>query len=520
MTRPLTDALAAPPLSQEAGARPLMASSERPQPGDVAGWFAIQGDNPHTAREWAVAMRKPVEYSLEDLRRRPRRAAELLAPVMDAALVEHRRHRVARMEDHCWKWMAVLVNPRLWPLSLKALWQGEPVWDYMERTSEWFQVVEAVLVESGTNVLLGSADAPWRRSARRERPLSDFLTVPASESDADARAEAEAEDSNTSRVMVLVGVQCRLAVRVHGHPPAKLRPALQLLCQEADRMLEHAQLDTGNRASFIEHLLPRALMKHTPATSPWTLRTAIVLGSIAAFAILGLATYYAKQERTWQHAVRAFSEEPGFQIVGESTSWGKREIRGLRDPLARDPKVLLKQLDIDPEEVVLKFKAYVSAEEPFMKARKAAGPHPIMARSGKANEATRNADEESSTERVMEVLESTHLTFQAGSNELAGNSKEKLSFIAEQLQHLERVATANSGALTAEFIVRQSSTSTDDSLWQLRLSTVREKLVKAGVSPLTLRNPTSSPSPSVSSAHAAPDSLSFHLTFDSPSKTP
>ena len=284
-------------------------------------------------------------------------------------------------------------------------------------------------------------------------------------------------------------------------------------------MLERAQLDTGSRASMIERLLQRALMKHTPAASPWTVQTAIVLGSIAAIAILALATYYANQERAWQQAVRAFSEEPGFQIVGESTSWGKREIRGLRDPLARDPKVLLKQLDIDPDEVVLKFKAYVSAEEPFMKARKAAGPHPIMAANAKENEATKNSDEESSTERVMEVLESTHLTFQAGSNELAGSSAEKLTFIAEQLQHLERVAAANSGALTAELVVRQSSTSTDESLWQLRRSTVREKLVKAGVSPLTLRNPTNPPAPSVSSAHA-PDSLSFHLTFDSPSNTP
>jgi len=496
-----------------------MASSERPQPGDVAGWIALQGENPHTAREWAVAMRKPVEYSLEDLRRRPRRAAELLAPVMDAALVEHRRHRVARMEDHWWKWMAVLVNPRLWPLSLKALWQGEPVWDYMERSSEWFQVVEAVLVESGTNVLLGSADAPWRRSARRERPLADFLSVPASEADADDLAEAEAEDSSNSRVMVLVGVHCRLAVRVYGHPPAKLRPALQLLCQEADRMLERAQLDTGSRAAMIERLLQRALMKHTPATSPWTVQTAIALGSITAIAIVALVTYYAQQERAWQQAVRAFSEEPGFQIVGESTSWGKRELRGLRDPLARDPQVLLKQLDIDPDEVVLKFKAYVSAEEPFMKARKAAGPHAIMAASPKAEGTEPNADKEASTERLMEVLESTHLTFQAGSNELAGSSAEKLTFIADQLQHLERVAAAGSGVLTAELVVRRSSTSTDESLWQLRRSTVREKLVKAGVSPLTLRSPTNPPAPSVSSAHA-PDSLSLQLTFDSPSNKP
>lgn len=519
MTRPLIDALATPPLSQEAGARPLTGSSERLQPGDVAGWFALQGDNPNTAREWAVAMRKPVEYSLEDLRRRPRRAAELLAPVMDAALVEHRRHRVARLEDDCWKWMAVLVNPRLWPLSIKALWQGEPVWDYMERASEWFQVVEAVLVESGTNVLLGSADAPWRRTARRERPLSDFLSVPASEADADALAEAEAEDSSNSRVMVLVGVHCRLAVRVYGHPPAKLRPALQLLCQEADRMLERAQLDTGSRTSMIEHLLQRALMKHTPATSPWTMQTAIVLGSIAVMVLLALFTYYAGQERAWQQAVRTFSEEPGFQIVGESTSWGKREIRGLRDPLARDPKVLLKQLGIDPSDVVLTFKAYVSAEEPFMKARQAAGPRPIMAANSRAAESAKGIHEEDSTEHVMEVLESTALTFQAGSNELAGSSAEKLSFIAGQLQHLERVAAASSSVLKAELVVRQSSTTTDESLWQLRRSTVREKLVKAGVSPLTLRIPTNPTTPSVSSAHA-PDSLSLHLTFDSPSNTP
>jgi hypothetical protein len=282
-------------------------------------------------------------------------------------------------------------------------------------------------------------------------------------------------------------------------------------------MLERAQLETGSRASMIERLLQRALMKHTPATSPWTVQTAIVLGSITAVALFALFTYYAKQERAWQQAVRTFSEEPGFQIVGESTSWGKREIRGLRDPLARDPKVLLNQLGIDPNEVVLIFKAYVSAEEPFMKARQAAGPRSIMA--SKPTESTQGSDEEHSTEQVMKVLESTALTFQAGSNELAGNSSEKLTFIAEQLQHLERVAAASSRVFTAELVVRQSSPSTDESLWQLRRSTVREKLVKAGVSPLTLRSAINPPAPSVSSAQA-PDSLALHLTFDSPSNTP
>ena len=382
MAQTFIDAEVIGPRPQGSGAAPVSASPKRPQPGDVAGWFALQNEDPKAAREWAMAMRKPVEHSLEDLRHRPRRAAELLAPVMDVAFAENRKNRLARAEENYWKWMSIIVSPSLWPLTVKALWEGEPVWDFMERRAGWYQVVEAVLVASSSHSLLGRVETPLRRRNESERPLHDLLRVPMADPDGrftDDESTPSVDEAEGSRVMVLVGVYCQLAVRVCGHPPESLRPALQLLCQEADRMLERATSDAAGRAAMIERLLQRALMKNSPTTSPWTKQSAIVLGAIASLMLLATLTYYGKQERVWQDAVRVLSEEPGLQIVGETTSWGRREIRGLRDPLARDPKEVLDSLGINTKDVVLKFKAYLSAEQPFLLKHVTTGPRQVIA---------------------------------------------------------------------------------------------------------------------------------------------
>jgi OOP family OmpA-OmpF porin len=518
----------------------------RPRPEEVANWFAMNGEDSQAAQEWAVALRKPLEMSLEDLRHRPRRAAELLAPVMDAALVENRRHRVAHLREEWWKWMAVMINPSLWPLALKALWEGEPVWDYMERRAGWYQVVEAVLVGSGAIGLLGRVEAPMRRRPEKEKPLHELLLVPVEQPEPVFDEEDDrtpmVDEADGTRVMVLMGVYCRLAVRVCGHPPEKLRPSLQVLCQEADRMLERASTDQASRAAMIERLLQRALMKNSPASSPWTRQSAIVLGIIGSLILLAVVTYYGKQERIWQDAVRALSEEPGLQIVGESSSWGRREIRGLRDPLARDPEEVLTNLGIDLGDVVLKFKGYLSAEEPFLLRHVKNGPREILATLPDNLEPTskpvaKPAPLPAAPRRVAPVkitsdpssdppdsslsaVESIVIAFKPGTDQLAGGIPEKLTALAKQVRQLQELSSSNGQVLHISLQVRESNATTSEGLWQVRQLAVRDALTKAGVAPQTI-DPTLEMPPTMRAPMGnAPDSLSLRLTFESPTARP
>lgn len=532
---PEAEATALPPDGDEGSS--VSAVSSAPQPTQVAGWFALQQRDTQASRDWAMALRKPIEYSLEDLRQRPNRAAQLLAPVMDAALVEHRKHRLADLEERGRKCVAIIANPKLWSLSIRALWEGEPVWEYLERRSGWYQVVEAVLVGSGTNQLLGRAEAKGVRALRGDASLLDQIQVP-TEGPASNYPDSSDDDelAGKSHVMVLVGVHCKLAVRVCGQPPEKLRQSLQELCQEADHLLERSTMDTSSRASMIERLLSRALFKNSPATAPWSLQTAAVIGIVAAHLIVGLVAYYGKQERQWQNVVQNLSNEPGLQIVGETTSWGKREIRGLRDPLARDPVEILREAGIDPSEVVLKFKSYLSAEDPILQKRQNGNSRTVMATppSVIAKPAAKPSEPEikpaqplsqvepkaeAEAKPMPNTVESIVINFQPGTEKFTTESEAKLAELAREVRHLQELAATNAKVLHITFQVQQVGGDKDDSLWQFRHTAVRDALRQSGVSNSAIDPEVAVPSSSTV-VTGNPDQVSLRISIESPPAKP
>ena len=306
-------------------------------------------------------------------------------------------------------------------------------------------------------------------------------------------------------------------------------------------MLERANIDPGGRAAMIDRLLQRTLLKNSPASSPWTLQSAIVLGIIASLMLLALATYIGKQERLWQDAVRALREEPGLQVVGESTSWGTREIRGLRDPLARDPEEVLNHLGFDTSGMVLKFKGYLSAEEPFLLKHITSGPRQVIAVTPSqpvADEspelpetaplpivtAPRNVPspatmEPESAREAKGDVESITIAFQRDSEALAGGHSEKLKALARQVRQLQDLAAANAQELRVAMRIHQTSGTASGSLWQRRQALIRSALELAGVTP-QLIDPTLITTAARPPIQGSTDTLSLRLSFESASARP
>jgi hypothetical protein len=344
---------------------------------DFTTLLTSQSSSPAAARDLALALKKPVEHSLEDLRFRPKRAAELIGPLLEAALVQHDERRLERLKERGWRAMAIIVNPSLWALSIKALWDGTPVWDYLEQRKGWYQVVEAVLVDSRTHDLLAKADAPGRRHRSSDEPLHSLAHTTAPSSIHDSGADS-GQGLRDNQVLVLVGERCRLSVRVCGLPPETLRPKLQSICLAADRLLENAKVDPRALKVMVSQLIEKALIKNCPSASPWTRRTGIfgTLMALGLFAAVCLGI--GLEERRWQSAVQAFYDEPGIQVLGESSAWGRHEIHGLRDPFARTPADILRSKGIHPSKVTTRFKPYVSADELMMQLRQSESTRSLM----------------------------------------------------------------------------------------------------------------------------------------------
>ena len=358
-------------LPSPAGAPPVL------PPADLSSWLSHQSQDPRAVRELALALKKPVEHSLEDLRFRPRRAAELIGPLLEAALVEHDERRLERFKERCWRFMAIVVNPSLWSLSVRALWEGRPVWPFLEQRAGWYQVVESVLIDARTQGLLAKVDAPGRRHRGSDEPLHSLLNGGAAQQGAET-SSLLGTDARDSQVLVLVGERCRLAVRVCGLAPDSLRPKLQTLCMAADRLLENPKLDARARLVMIAQLNEKALIKNCPSASPWTRRTALFCTVMALGVFAAACLSVGLEERRWQSTVQAFCDEPGIQVLGESTGWGRHEIVGLRDPMSRAPADILLSQGMSPDRVIARFKPFVSADELMTQLRQSEATRALM----------------------------------------------------------------------------------------------------------------------------------------------
>jgi outer membrane protein OmpA-like peptidoglycan-associated protein len=76
-------------------------------------------------------------------------------------------------------------------------------------------------------------------------------------------------------------------------------------------------------------------------------------------------SYFMRDERRWSNYVDRLRSEPGIVITDTERRSGKYYVFGLRDPLAADPKEMLKQENIEPESVVFQWEAYRALHPEF-----------------------------------------------------------------------------------------------------------------------------------------------------------
>lgn len=341
---------------------------------EVMKYFAAQSSGEAERSAWAAALRKPVEAALEDLRHNPRRAASLLAPVVESAVKMARRRRHERRMEMIGKCCLCLTRPRLWRWVLRALWEGDPVWNHIQEKAQWHEVPEILLLDNRTGQVLGRAETLLHRVMPGEPTLEEMCmgqrpVQPGEEISTHVPDEEGMQGELASRVLVLVGWRCKLAARVRGHAPVHLRANLQALCEEAETILDRPAPHTHTHAEMLDRLLAGSLVNQVASSRPrsWVL----AIGGVALGCLL---VWVGVKEYRWRNLVTALDNEPGLKVLEHDTSWGRREISGLRDPLARSPEEVARALGLSPNEIEMHFKAFVSADEPVASRRSGNSP--------------------------------------------------------------------------------------------------------------------------------------------------
>ena len=344
---------------------------ERTAADEVMRYFTSQNVGEGERRAWAAALRKPVETALEDLRHHPRRAADLLAPVIDSALKTARHNWRERKLEAIGKWCVCLTRPKFWPWAIKALWDGDQVWAHIQEKAQWHEVPEILLIDNRTGMTLGRAQTHAHELLPGEHSLSEVGTARHSSEATQVPDHDGIQSEIASRVLVLASWRCKLIARVRGETPPHLRNALQSLCEEAEKLLDQPA-PQGSHADMLDSLLAEGLVNQVSSARP---RTWVI--ALAAMTLGATLLWAGAKEYRWHRLVTALDNEPGLKVLKQDATWGRHEIDGLRDPLARPPEELARALGISPAEVVLHFKTYLSADEPFASWRAAAQPHPV-----------------------------------------------------------------------------------------------------------------------------------------------
>jgi OOP family OmpA-OmpF porin len=168
------------------------------------------------------------------------------------------------------------------------------------------------------------------------------------------------------------GTQAFLAAVIRGTPPVDFQLELSDAIDEI-HFKESQSLESfsGDTAPFetVRYVLEDCLLaqfKKEKRKSSYVLPILAVVVLVASG--WGLFHIYRSHSR-WSMYVAGLRDEPGIVITSVASRSGKRHVFGLRDPLAADPRELLKVAGLDPAGVVFHLESYHSFHLPYARQR-------------------------------------------------------------------------------------------------------------------------------------------------------
>lgn len=168
-------------------------------------------------------------------------------------------------------------------------------------------------------------------------------------------------------VLVEQGPKALLAAVVNGqHPPAlieRLQATLETIHLHFGIQLTDFE---GDAAPFeatkplLEECLEKVLTTDRPSTRGSAPKVAWVVIGVAVILMLALWT---RSSIRWNRATNALENEPGIVLIEEERGMLGGSIRGLRDPIAADPSLLLTDAGVDTSKIEANWEPYLSFDE-------------------------------------------------------------------------------------------------------------------------------------------------------------
>ncbi|RUR74201.1 OmpA family protein [Chlorogloeopsis fritschii PCC 9212] len=173
-------------------------------------------------------------------------------------------------------------------------------------------------------------------------------------------------------VWVEEGPQAILAGIIRGNAPEELRLVFQealekihfRLNQELNTFEGDIEPFTASK-SYLQACL--SARYKTPVKKNYAYAWSLLATSAIALGIWGF--FAIREQLRWNAYLEKLNSQPGIVVIKAQKRHGKYFVTGMRDPLAADPQLLMKQVKLNPKKAIAQWEPFLSFEAPFTKKR-------------------------------------------------------------------------------------------------------------------------------------------------------
>ena len=168
-----------------------------------------------------------------------------------------------------------------------------------------------------------------------------------------------------------------LAGAIRGTAPQELREVFQETLERIH--LQYGQdlkNFAGDAAVFdgTEPLLEECLqsgydLQHQATSAPRKVTPFRIIMAVILLAVLVFGFFWIRDRRRWNAYVEKLRSEPGIVVTDQGTQGGKYFVSGLRDPLARDSKVVMQGTGVAEDSVVERWQPFQALTPDLVLAR-------------------------------------------------------------------------------------------------------------------------------------------------------
>jgi outer membrane protein OmpA-like peptidoglycan-associated protein len=478
----------------------------------------------------AAALAPTIQETLrESVRRDPHVLADALFPVMGPAIRKSIAETLRGMLESFNEALEHSLSWRGLKWRIEAFRTGKPFAEIVMMHSLLYRVEQVFLIHRETGLVLNHVVAPSAPAQDADMVAGLLSAIQQFARDSFQSGTTENLGNMTFdelQIRVVSGPNAVIAAAIRGHAPEAYNLAMNETLEEIQRHYSSALAHfTGDPGPFraaepqIARLLETQYREKPPEMR--RPRAAMMAGAIAALLVLGWAGYSTYLLLEWSRFLSAMRNQPGIVVVSHTRDGRTVHIQGFRDPLSEDPRKLISQAGLDPEQADLQFAPYYSLDDAIVARRATVLLHPpagvkLTAKDGELipegiapqnwiaqleekapwiagiNRLDESHLQNSNLQELSALknnLESTTLLFPLGRAELEAGQETNLAQAEHSIRDLVAQAAPLRQAVTVELVGHTDITGVEASnlpLSRQRADQIRTALLRNGVKSATL----------------------------------